>query len=169
MVEEFKTVFTEGTIKERRERCLSCYRGWTVDLEDGQQVAIPFPMVVLVEATAGQEVESTPVQEESQQPSEAADAREAEPIDATSTPPEQSSEGNDGDIAKLTVKQLQALTKKRGIGIARTKEDFLRIIKEKNPEEDLERLKGKVLFDRVSGLHIFRLRTKDDLVRILQT
>ena len=67
----------------------------------------------------------------------------------------------------LTVKQLQALVKQRGIGIARTKSDFLRIIKEKNPEEDLEPLKGKVLFDRVSELHISRLRTKEDLVRML--
>jgi len=67
----------------------------------------------------------------------------------------------------MTVKQLQALAKQRGIGIARTKDDFLRIIKEKNPEEDLERLKGKVLFDRVSELHISRFRTKDDLVRML--
>ena len=60
------------------------------------------------------------------------------------------------------------LAKQRSIGIAHTKDDFLRIIKEKNPEEDLERLKGKVLFDRVSELHISRLRTKEDLVRMLQ-
>jgi len=79
------------------------------------------------------------------------------------------SEGNDLDIAKMTVKQLQALVKQRGIGIARTKDDFIRIIKEKNPDEDLESLKGKVLFNRISELHISRLRTKEDLVRLLQT
>ena len=65
-------------------------------------------------------------------------------------------------------KQIRVLTKPRGIGIACTKEDFLRIIKTKHPNEDLECLKGKVLFDRVSELHISRLRTKEDLVQRLQ-
>ena len=59
------------------------------------------------------------------------------------------------------------LAKQRGISVARTKEDFLRIIKANNPDEDLERLKDKVLFDRVSEFHISRLRTKQDLVRPL--
>jgi len=66
------------------------------------------------------------------------------------------------------VKQLQVLAKQRGIGIARTKSDFLRIIKEKNPDEDLDQLTGKTLFNRVRELHISRLRTKADLVRMLQ-
>jgi len=60
------------------------------------------------------------------------------------------------------------LAKLHGIGITRTKPDFLRIIKEKNPDEDLDQLKGKTLFHRVSELHISRLRTKEDLVRLLQ-
>lgn len=71
------------------------------------------------------------------------------------------------ELAKLNMKALKALAKQHGIGIARTKADFLRIIKEKNPEEDLEHLKSRVLFDRVSELHISRLRSKRDLVIIL--
>ncbi|MDP8238174.1 MAG: hypothetical protein P9X24_03705, partial [Candidatus Hatepunaea meridiana] len=82
-------------------------------------------------------------------------------------PSEAQSEGESTDITKMTVKQLQAQAKQRGIGIARTKSDFLRIIKEKNPDEDLDQLKGKTLFDRVTELHISRLRTKADLVRML--
>ena len=67
----------------------------------------------------------------------------------------------------ITVIELRKLAKEKGIAIARTKDDFLQIIKSMNPEEDLERLKGKVLFDRVSELHISRLRSKEDLRKLL--
>jgi len=90
--------------------------------------------------------------------------------EATSNTEEQDPKAEAGaqDITKMTVKQLQALAKQRGIGIARTKSDFLRIIKEKNPDEDLDQLTGKTLFNRVGELHISRLRTKEDLVRLLK-
>ena len=71
------------------------------------------------------------------------------------------------NIAKMTTIQLRDLAKQKGVSVARTKEDFLRIIKEKNPAEDLEKLKGKVLFDRVNELHISRLRSKEDLQKLL--
>ncbi len=71
------------------------------------------------------------------------------------------------DVKKMTVMQLRDLAKEKGVSVARTKEDFLRIIKEMNSEENLERLKGKVLFDRVSELHISRLRSKEDLQKLL--
>ena len=71
------------------------------------------------------------------------------------------------NIAKMTTLQLRELAKQKGVAIARTKADFLRIIKEKHPDEDLERLKGKVLFDRVSELHISRLRSKEELQNLL--
>ena len=71
------------------------------------------------------------------------------------------------NIKKMTTIQLRDLAKEKGVSVARTKDDFLRIIKEKNPEENLERLKGKVLFDRVSELHISRLRSKEDLQKML--
>jgi len=163
-------------------------RGWTVELEacpreggERTRVTASFPMVALVETTSNQAPETTPTPEQPQpQPSEAIGAGEADPAAGTTArsgrtddSTGQSIQGNASgsepeDLTKMTVKQLQALAKQRGIGIARTKDDFLRIIKEKNPEEDMERLKGKVLFDRVSELHISRLRTKADLVRMLQ-
>ena len=71
------------------------------------------------------------------------------------------------NLAKMTILQLRELVKQKGVAIARTKTDFLRIIKEKNPDEDLERLKGKTLFDRVSELHISRLRSKEELQNLL--
>jgi len=71
------------------------------------------------------------------------------------------------NIAKMTTLQLRELAKQKGVAIARTKADFLRIIKEKKPDENLERLKGKLLFDRVSELHISRLRSKEDLQKLL--
>ena len=75
--------------------------------------------------------------------------------------------GVEDSIAKLTILQLRGLAKRKGISVARTKADFLRIIKEKKPDDDLERLKGKVLFDRVSELCISRLRSKEDLQKLL--
>ena len=71
------------------------------------------------------------------------------------------------NIKKMTTVQLRDLAKQKGVSVARTKDDFFRIIKEKNPGEDLERLKGKILFDRVSELHISRLRSKEDLQKLL--
>ena len=79
---------------------------------------------------------------------------------------EESAEISD-NLTKLTTLQLRDLAKQKGVAIARTKADFLRIIKEKNHGEDLERLKGKVLFDRVSELHISRLRSKQDLQKLI--
>ena len=72
------------------------------------------------------------------------------------------------NIAKMNTLQLRELAKRKGVAIARTKADFLRLIKVKSPGEDLERLKGKVLFDRVSELHISRLRSKKDLRILLE-
>ena len=74
---------------------------------------------------------------------------------------------NPNAITKLNTIQLCDFAKRKSISIARTKADFLQIIKDKNPGEDLERLKGKVLFDRVSELHISRLRPKEDLQKLL--
>ena len=67
----------------------------------------------------------------------------------------------------MTILQLREFAKQKGVAIARTKENFLRIIGEKNPGEDLERLKWKVLFDRVSELHISSLRSKKELQKLL--
>jgi len=59
------------------------------------------------------------------------------------------------------------MAKQHGGSVTRTKTDFYRIIKEKHPEEDLALLKGKALFDRVKELHISRLRSKEEMVTLL--
>ena len=123
-------------------------RSWVVELDDGIQVKVTFPMVVLIETDQNENARN--------QTSEAITSGEAD--DTT---------GNSNEIKDLTVKQLQELAKQRGIGIARTKSDFLRIIKEKNPDEDLDQLTGKTLFNRVSELHISRLRSKAEIVSLL--
>ena len=64
-----------------------------------------------------------------------------------------------GDLGSVMATVWQV---SRGCGQA--KRYFHGVVKAKN---DLERLKGTVLFDRVSELHISRLRTKEDLVRML--
>ena len=73
------------------------------------------------------------------------------------------------DLSKLTVVQLQAVAISKGIAIARTKGDFLKIIEEKQPDIDMSSLKGSALFDTVSQLHISRLRSKADLITLLQS
>ena len=191
-----KVMITAGQFKNRAGKLIVKNRGgWTVELEDGQQVSASFAMVALLPATEEQIEQATeetqPEQEEnltgqneldpaedtashseSELPVEESTTSELESgADLTAESSEQNSiqQTGDQDITKMTVKQLQALAKQRGIGIARTKPDFLRIIKGKNPDEDLDQLVGKVLFDRVSELHVSRLRTKDDLVRMLST
>ena len=161
-------------------------RGWAVELEDGQQVSASFPMVALIESSEQQtDQETQPSEEESavessestQTEDDAAQAEsDTQTEETTDSESASDTEGQDPnsqsaeqDVTKMTVKQLQALAKQRGIGIARTKSDFIRIIKEKNPDEDLDQLTGKTLFNRVSELHVSRLRTKADLVRMLQT
>ena len=160
-------------------------RGWIIELEDGQRVSVSFPMVALVQNSESQaEVETQSSEQETaaeaigsdqavesvEQADSDTQTEQIEDSEATSNTAEQdpTAEAGSQDITKMTVKQLQALAKQRGIGIARTKADFLRIINEKNPDEDLDQLTGKTLFNRVSELHISRLRTKEDLVRMLQ-
>jgi len=162
-------------------------RGWTIELEDCSHVTASFPMVALVEAAAtiedrGEATETAAAPDGgagSEPAAELPEARQRARTTRSSRKASQPAPSGTGeasvptagdapqDISKMTVKQLQALAKQRGIGIARTKDDFIRIIKKRNPEENLERLKGKILFDRVSELHISRLRTKEDLVRML--
>ena len=111
-------------------------------------------------------------------PSPASEEPGDETVDASeeTAEPSSSASSNQGaneeieipeNIKKMTTVQLRDLAKEKGVSVARTKDNFLRLIKMKNPDEDLERLKGKVLFDRVSELHISRLRSKEDLQRLL--
>ena len=180
-----QVMVTAGQYKDQTGKIVDKERhGWIIELEDGQRVSVSFPMVALVQNSESQpEAETQPAEQETaaevtnstqaEEPAEQADSEtqteQTEDSEGTSNTAEQdpTAEAGSQDITKMTVKQLQALAKQRGIGIARTKSDFLRIIKEKNPDEDLDQLTGKTLFNRVSELHISRLRTKEDLVRML--
>ena len=180
----------EGILQEKVSK------GWNIKLQSGEVVLAAFPFIKLL-AKAGESegcpqseepLESEALPEAETENSEAEEIAE----DSSENPSPKSEETGDAnedaerlpanaptdqgvneeieipdDIKKMTVAQLRNLAKEKGVSIARTKDDFLRIIKSMNPEEDLERLKGKVLFDRVSELHISRLRSKEDLQRLL--
>ena len=166
-----QVMVTAGQYKDQTGKIADKERhGWIIELEDGQRVSVSVPMVALVQNSESQpETETQSSDQETA--AEATDSTQTEKAENSNTDntevEDPNAEAGEQVITKMTVKQLQALAKQRGIGIARTKSDFLRIIKEKNPDEDLDQLKGKVLFDRVSELHISRLRTKADLVRML--
>ena len=152
-----------GTLVEKRSR------GWVVELTDNnERIDVSFPMVTLLKKAQIEAQAAEEPQTETAQPIESSPTGNT--ISETDETEEKitgsASELNSG-IKDMTIKQLQQLAKERGISIARTKEDFIRIIKEKNPEEDLSILKGKLLFDRVNQLHISRLRSKADLLKLL--
>jgi len=192
-------------------------RAWTIELEDGAQVTVGFPMIVLLEVTEveesvqpheeGSETISTdaaaepanddaaneaPAEQatpdaageeaETESPAESWIEEAADNVtapEAESPDPEESASDEDAstdettstailpEIAKMTVRQLWDLAKQHGVSVARTKSDFFRIIKAMNPDEDMTILKGKALFDRISELHISRLRSKQEMARLL--
>ena len=170
-----QVMITAGHHKDKTGKLTAKNRGgWTVELEDGQQVSASFPMVALLPSAEEQEAQETTEMQQTESNVDASSNEENESStesnpssDSQEQPSESPGEGESTDITKMTVKQLQAQAKQRKIGIARTKSDFLRIIKDKNPDEDLDQLKGKTLFDRVTELHISRLRTKEDLINML--
>jgi hypothetical protein len=168
-------------------------RAWRVRLENGEAVSVPFPFIeviaspipkaapqndvdtitVAAEATTVTEmpVPETETSTEATEPevpnTDVAESTEDTTADAVEPPAEITGSPVKAEIQSLTVKQLQELAKQKGIGIARTKADFLRIIQKMNPEEDLTALKGPALFNRVTELHISRLRSKEDLQNLL--
>jgi hypothetical protein len=168
-------------------------RAWLVRLESGEAVSIPFPFVeviaspipkaapqtevdtitvaaettTLTEAPATERETSTEVAQPEVPAPEEAEHGENPPTEAVETQTEATDSPVKPEIQSLTVKQLQELAKQKGLGIARTKADFLRIIAKMHPEEDLSILKGPALFNRVTELHISRLRSKEDLQILL--
>ena len=143
----------EGVLQEKVSN------GWNIKLRSGEVVLTSFPFVKLI-AKKGEFEEN--LQTERLQDDEPVTEAESEiggVCEIVQTTPE--------NIAKMTTVQLRDLAKQKGVSVARTKADFLNLIKEKNPDEDLERLKGKALFDRVSELHISRLRSKEELQTLL--
>jgi len=73
-----------------------------------------------------------------------------------------------GDFDKLTIKQLQKLAQNNGIAIARTKKDFIKLLKPLEPDVDLESLKGVQLKSIIKKHKIGALRSKDELVALLK-
>ena len=165
----------DGILRDRTQR------GWLVELATGEKIDLMFPFVRLKARKGTFESEGpwrsvltgeiteaeTTIQNALESPCTASE----ETGNETVTPGENTVKAPTGaagnGIEKMTTLQLRELAKQKGVAIARTKADFHRLIKEKTPDEDLERLKGKVLFDRVSELHISRLRSKEDLQKLL--
>jgi len=157
-----RVLITAGPNKDKLGKLVEKKRGgWVVELDDGQRVSVSFPMIAVVRSVSEMENEGTNESTEEQTEDTANEEESSDQSVASETT------NSEQDITQLSVKQLQELVKQRGIGIARTKSDFLRIIKEKNPDEDLDQLVGKVLFNRVKELHISRLRNKQDLINLL--
>ena len=73
-----------------------------------------------------------------------------------------------GDFDKLTIKQLQKLAQVNSISIARTKKDFIKLLKPFEPDIDLESLKGVQLKSYIKKHKIGALRSKDDLIALLK-
>ena len=75
--------------------------------------------------------------------------------------------GGAADLAALTVKQLQDLAKQKGVGLARTKPDFLDLLDKAEPGIPHGDLAGKALQAKLKQHGIGALRTKDELVALL--
>ena len=171
----------EGVLQEKVSK------GWNIKLRSGDVVLTSFPFIKLIakkgefedgepwkSILAGEVAEDKDAPNSPESPCTA--SRETgdeivalgEDIAQTST----GAAGNGGvedSIANMTILQLRNLAKQKGVAIARTKADFIRIIKEVSPGANLDQLKGKALFDKVSELHISRLRSKEDLRKLLSS
>jgi len=75
--------------------------------------------------------------------------------------------GQIADLSGLTVKQLQTLAKGNGIGVARTKPDFIKLLDAAEPGIGHADLSGAALTSKVKQYNIAALRSKDDLAKLL--
>ena len=73
-----------------------------------------------------------------------------------------------GDFNKLTIKQLQKIAQNNGIAIARTKKNFIKLLKPLEPDMDLDSLKGLELKSIIKKHKIGALRSKDELIALLK-
>nr|MBC8466024.1 hypothetical protein [bacterium] len=117
-----RIMITSGQFKnETGKLTVKKPHGWTVELEDGQEVSVSFAMVALLPSTQEREIE---VEQQAGSSIDNSTDDENEPS-TESEPLHQSEEqeivtegeSDSTDITKMTVKQLQALAKQRGIGI----------------------------------------------------
>ena len=134
-----------------------------------EEIATPLEVTPATEPAEAQPIESA-VSEQAPEP--ATIATESAPVATkrtrkrnTDPAPETAPEGNvvQNPYEKMTVVELQKLAKEREISIARTKADFIRIIQQQEPDCDIETLKGPGLFNKVSELHISRLRLSTNI------
>ncbi|MBI2842696.1 MAG: minor capsid protein [Armatimonadetes bacterium] len=75
--------------------------------------------------------------------------------------------GQMADLSGLTVKQLQTLAKGNGIGVARTKTDFIKLLDAAEPGIGHADLSGAALQAKIKQFNIAALRSKDDLTKLL--
>jgi len=73
-----------------------------------------------------------------------------------------------GAFDKLTMKQLQKLAQSNSISIARTKKDFIKLLKPLEPDVDLESLKGAQLKVLIKKHKIGALHSKEELIALLK-
>lgn len=73
-----------------------------------------------------------------------------------------------GNFDKLTIKQLQKLAQNNCIAIARTKKDFIKLLKPLEPNIDLDSLKGAELKSIIKKHKIGAPRSKKELIQILK-
>ena len=75
---------------------------------------------------------------------------------------------SEGEFEKLTIKQLQKLAQANSISIARTKKDFIKLLKPLEPDIDLDMMKGAELKSIIKKHKIGALRSKDELIALLK-
>jgi SPP1 gp7 family putative phage head morphogenesis protein len=76
--------------------------------------------------------------------------------------------GEPGQLAGLTMKQLQALAKQNGVSVARTKADHLKLLGQAEPGIDHSGLGGAALEAKLKQHGIGALRTKEEMLKLLQ-
>ena len=73
-----------------------------------------------------------------------------------------------GDFGKLTIQQVQKIAQANKIGIARTKSDFIKLLKPHEPFVDFDNIKGAGLKPLLKKYKIGALRSKDELIDLIK-
>ncbi len=73
-----------------------------------------------------------------------------------------------GDFTKLTIQQVQKIAQANKIGIARTKPDFVKLLKPHEPFIDFDSIKGAELKTLIKKHKIGALRSKDELIDLIK-
>jgi len=73
-----------------------------------------------------------------------------------------------GDFSELTIQQVQKIAQANKIGIARTKSDFVKLLKPHEPFVDFDSIKGVELKALIKKHKIGALRSKEELIDLLK-